>query len=97
MFIRSRCNFAPMLSHDELISLINEKPPLVEKMIDPDIQVQPNGVELTLQRVEFHEGQGSIAFDNSERKLPQTKNLDFDETGGCIYRKEAIRSYSTRS
>ena len=48
MFIRSRCNFAPMLSHDELTSLINEKPPLVEKMIDPDIQIQPNGVELTL-------------------------------------------------
>ena len=70
-----------MLSHDELISLINEKPPLVEKMIDPDIQVQPNGVELTLARVEFHEGPGSIAFDNSERKLPQTKNLDFDENG----------------
>jgi dUTP pyrophosphatase len=74
-------NFAPMLSHDELISLINEKPPLVEKMIDPDTQIQPNGIELTLQRVEFHEGSGSIAFDNSERKLPRTKDLDFDDKG----------------
>jgi dUTP pyrophosphatase len=81
MFINSPPNFAPMLSHDELISLINEKPPLVEKMIDPDIQVQPNGIELTLQRVEFHEGSGSIAFDNSQRRLPQTKNLDFDDDG----------------
>lgn len=81
MFINSPPHFGPMLSHDELISLINEKPPLVEKMIDPDIQVQPNGIELTLQRVEFHEGPGSIAFDNSQRKLPQTKNLDFDDDG----------------
>ncbi len=70
-----------MLSHDELISLINKKPPIVEQMIDPEIQVQPNGIELTLQRVEVHETSGSIAFDNSERKLPVTKNIDFDEEG----------------
>ncbi len=70
-----------MLSHDELILLINKKPPLVEQMIDQTVQVQPNGIELTLQRVEAHEGTGSIAFDNSERKLPQTKKMDFDENG----------------
>ena len=70
-----------MLSHDELVSLINKKPPLVEQMLDPDIQVQPNGVELTLQRAEEHRGSGAIAFDNSERKLPETKNLDFDREG----------------
>ncbi len=70
-----------MLSHDELISLINKKPPIVEQMIDPEIQVQPNGIELTLQRVEVHETSGSIAFDNSERKLPVTKNIGFDEEG----------------
>ena len=70
-----------LLSHDELISLINQKPPLVEHMMDQKVQVQPNGVELTLQRVEIHEGSGSIAFDNSERKLPETKNLDFDDKG----------------
>ncbi len=70
-----------MLSHDELISLINSKPSLVEQMIDPEVQVQPNGVELTLQRVEVHEGSGAIAFDNSERKLPRTMNIDFDSEG----------------
>ena len=70
-----------LLSYEELITLINQKPPLVEQMIDPDIQVQPNGIELTLQRVEIHEGSGAIAFDNSERKLPQTKVIDFDAEG----------------
>ncbi|MDD5474481.1 MAG: deoxyuridine 5'-triphosphate nucleotidohydrolase [Candidatus Methanoperedens sp.] len=73
-----------MLSHDELVSLINKKPPLVEQMIDSKIQIQPNGIELTLQRVEVHETSGSIAFDNSERKLPATKNIDFDD-GGWIH------------
>ena len=70
-----------MLSHEELVSLVNNKPPLVEQMIDSDIQIQPNGIELTLHRIELHENSGAIAFDNSERKLPQTKNLDFDSEG----------------
>ncbi len=82
-FIPIPSNDAPMsmLSHDELISLMNKKPPLVDKMIDPGIQVQPNGIELTLNRVEAHESSGSIAFDNSERELPQSKALDFNADG----------------
>lgn len=70
-----------MLSYNELISLINNDPPLVEHLIDPEVQVQPNGIELTLQRVEAYEGSGAIAFDNSERKLPSSKNIDFDNEG----------------
>ncbi len=81
IFITSSSNCALMLSHDELVSLVNNKSPLVGQMIDPDIQIQPNGIELTLQRVEVHEGSGAIAFDNSERKLPSPKSIDFDSEG----------------
>lgn len=70
-----------MLSHDELVSLINSNTPLVEQILDKEIQVQPNGVELTLKSVEVHEGSGAVAFDNSERKLPGTKQIDFDNEG----------------
>ncbi len=68
-----------MLSHEELISLVNKKPPLVEQMIDPDIQIQPNGIELTIASVEVHDGSGAIAFDNAERKLPHTNKMDFED------------------
>lgn len=70
-----------MLSHEELVSLVNKKPPLVEQMIDPDIQIQPNGIELTLARVEVHDGSGAIAFDNAERKLAHTNKMDFGYEG----------------
>ncbi len=70
-----------MLSHDELVSLISKKPPLVENMIDQETQVQPNGIELTLERVESHEGPGSISFDNAERRLPTTRNIEFSNGG----------------
>lgn len=70
-----------LLAHGELVYLIKKKPPLVEQMIDPGIQVQPNGVELTLQKVEAHTGHGAVAFDNSQRIIPETMNLGFDDDG----------------
>lgn len=50
----------------------------VEGAIDLDAQTQSNGVELTLATVERFLDGGALAFDNSERRLPQTEHLDFD-------------------
>jgi dUTP pyrophosphatase len=54
---------------------------LVESMIDPEIQTQMCGVELTLQRVERFIAAGALAYDNKERKLPETKEIEFDGSG----------------
>ena len=54
---------------------------LVESMIDPEMQTQMCGVELTLQRVERFISAGVLAYDNKERKLPETKEVDFDGSG----------------
>ncbi|MDD1762648.1 MAG: deoxyuridine 5'-triphosphate nucleotidohydrolase [Methanothrix sp.] len=54
---------------------------LVENMIDTETQTQMCGIELTLNRVERFTSAGAIAFDNSERKLPQTEPIDFDPSG----------------
>jgi dUTP pyrophosphatase len=54
---------------------------LVESMIDPKTQTQMCGIELTLQRVEGFTSLGSMAYDNLERKLPETKEIKFDESG----------------
>lgn len=53
----------------------------VEAMIDPEAQTQMCGVELTLQRVERYLSAGSLAFDNKDRKLPETKVVEFDTSG----------------
>jgi dUTP pyrophosphatase len=39
------------------------------------------GVELTLQKIERFLTAGAVAFDNKERKLPETEPLNFDEMG----------------
>lgn len=54
---------------------------LVESMIDPETQTQMCGVELTLQKIERFISNGSVAFDNKERKLPEMEPVNFDETG----------------
>ncbi len=54
---------------------------LVESMIDPETQTQMCGMELTLQRIERFTSAGGVAFDNKERKLPETETLSFDEMG----------------
>ena len=54
---------------------------LVESMIDAETQTQMCGIELTLNKVERFTSAGAVAFDNSERKLPQTETIDFDPSG----------------
>lgn len=59
----------------------NQAQGLVESMLDPKTQTQMCGIELTVQKIEQFLSSGAVAFDNEERKLPETKPLDFDESG----------------
>ncbi|AKB53292.1 MULTISPECIES: deoxyuridine 5'-triphosphate nucleotidohydrolase [Methanosarcina] len=70
-----------LLSSTELRKLIQAKPPLLENAIDIETQIQPNGLELTLKEVKTIEGSGAVDFDNSERKLPDGKKLEFGDDG----------------
>lgn len=54
---------------------------LVESMIDPKVQVQMCGVELTLKLVERFVSAGDLSYDNIERKLPTTNEMKFDRSG----------------
>jgi dUTP pyrophosphatase len=54
---------------------------LLESMIDPETQTQMCGMELTLQKIERFTSAGAIAFDNIERKLPETEPMDFGASG----------------
>lgn len=53
---------------------------LVESMIDPALQTQMCGIELTLARVECFRSNGALGYDNKERQLPKTELLEFDES-----------------
>ena len=44
---------------------------IIPELIDPNKQIQPVGIDLTVQKIEAYTSQGSIDFDNSKRILPR--------------------------
>ncbi len=75
--------FRPLavLAGEDLREALRREPPLVEGLLDPQIQVQPNGIELTLKRIESLVGPGSLALDNRERVLAASRSVPFDADG----------------
>ncbi|WP_406655648.1 deoxyuridine 5'-triphosphate nucleotidohydrolase [Methanolobus sp. ZRKC2] len=73
-----------MLSRDELKERINSDVPLVQNMIDTDTQLQPNSFELTLKSIELLKGSGAVDFDNRERQIPESENIEFDNEGWAL-------------
>ncbi len=66
-----------VLTRREIMALLEVNPPLVEDFLELKLQLQNNGFDLTVRSVAGFVSLGQLAFDNSERVLPDTKNLDF--------------------
>lgn len=47
---------------------------IVTELIDPENQVQPCGIDLTVSKIEMYKSEGIIDFDNSKRKLPRLED-----------------------
>ena len=61
---------------------LEQSPPLVEHFVDPETQIQMNGVDFTLREVaRFSDEPGAIDFDNTERRTPETAVIEPDDDG----------------
>ncbi len=67
-----------VLSKHEIKGLIKQEPPLIEGFINPDEQLQPNGVDLTLREIALFQSPGKIATSNSQRLVSDLAPLVFD-------------------
>ncbi|MHA2092719.1 MAG: deoxyuridine 5'-triphosphate nucleotidohydrolase [Candidatus Kariarchaeaceae archaeon] len=54
---------------------------VVRRMMDPIQQIQPAGIDLTVDQIERFIGEGYISIDNSDRTLPNTEQIIPDENG----------------
>ncbi len=70
-----------ILTKNEILSYLSNPQPLVEGFIDVDLQVQPNGFDLSLASIAKFQGSGRIDFSNTERILPDLDPIDFDPDG----------------
>lgn len=67
-----------VLSREQIERLLDGDPPLLEGLVDRDVQLQPNGVDLTVDTVSGFVGPGTLTLDNANRRLPGTQPHQFD-------------------
>ncbi|MCC6179943.1 MAG: deoxyuridine 5'-triphosphate nucleotidohydrolase [Chloroflexi bacterium] len=70
-----------VLSAATIRTLLAADPPLIEPLDDPAIQIQPNGVDLTLDAVWWLESSGTIGLDNVDRRLPERRDVPLSDEG----------------
>lgn len=73
-----------VLNREEILRLIDASPPLLEGLLDPESQVQPNGIDITVETVSRFRGTGLLARSNADRVLPATDDIAF-EPDGSLY------------
>jgi dUTP pyrophosphatase len=66
-----------VLSAEDILKRIRNEE-LITDYIDLEKQLQPNGFDCTLRAVGRLKGKGSLDFDNSERKLPEVEEIEFE-------------------
>ena len=72
---------AAILSRADIQKLLKKEPPLIEGLVNPEEQIQPNGVDLTLREVAMLQSPGKIAVANSQRLVSDLSPLVFDGLG----------------
>lgn len=65
-----------VLSSLQLQHYLENSPPLVEKLRESKIQLQPNGIDLTLHRIQVFTQSGQLDFSNQERVLAKVSSVD---------------------
>ncbi len=70
-----------VLSRQDILRLIQQRPPLIEHYVNIDRQVQPNGIDLTLREVALFQSPGCIAVDDERRRISGSAPLAFDGLG----------------
>ena len=70
-----------ILSREDILKLLEAKPPLVENLRDIQQQVQPNGIDLTVKEVALFSSPGSLGLSSEGRVLSSASPLVFDDLG----------------
>jgi len=65
-----------VLSREELRALLTTDPPLVAGLLDPESQLQPNGIDLTVASIGRFTSPGTLPIDNAGRQLAATTPIE---------------------
>ena len=68
-----------VLTREDILELMKGKPPLVSGVLDLEEQLQPNGIDLTVRRIDSFASRGVLTESNEGRQLADTSPVAFDE------------------
>ena len=68
-----------ILSDRKINELQKGTPPLIQEAPDFELQLQSNGFDLTVKEIHEFLTRGSIDFSNDERRLAETRKLEFED------------------
>lgn len=69
------------LDRESIGQLIHKAPPLVEDFLSLEQQLQPNGFDLSLRRVDAFSSPGSVGAGPDHRELSELESLQFNLDG----------------
>lgn len=67
------------LDRESILTLINSTPSLLEEYCDLSIQLQPNGFDLTICKINSFNSSGQVDMTNEQRIISDITNLPFDQ------------------
>ena len=70
-----------VLSSEQIRGMLDGPDPLVSGIADLEAQLQPNGIDLTLESIAVFRGAGRLGRSNDDRVLPEADDLAFDADG----------------
>ena len=70
-----------VLSKQTIRQMLGADPPLVAGLLNPDLQLQPCGIDLTVAEIASLEGEGNLAVENADRILPTPSVMPFGNDG----------------
>ena len=73
-----------VLTADGIRAMQRLQPPLIDPLPDPEGQIQPNGVDITLESVWRMSGAGAIGQTNAERVIPERQPVSPQEDGWFV-------------
>jgi dUTP pyrophosphatase len=71
-----------VLTREDILEMIRNKPPLISDVINLHEQVQPNGIDLTVREVAAFSSRGNLTEGNEGRELSKVTPLVFDGHNG---------------
>ncbi|MDD5453873.1 MAG: deoxyuridine 5'-triphosphate nucleotidohydrolase [Candidatus Ratteibacteria bacterium] len=70
-----------ILNKNQIAKRILNDPPMVDNIIDLNVQLQPTGLDLTVKKIYKWASAGELDFDNSRRILSEKVEIELDKNG----------------